>query len=90
MYEGLQYVSKYGIYGDYDYPQFSYGQYSCRKDESKSTHMKGIGYIENDGRRNDELRQLVAQNPVSAAMKTVGSMASYRSGIVTEDWLHFQ
>lgn len=50
-------------------------------------HVKDIGYVEHDGRTNEELRALVAERPVAAGMLTTGPLSGYSSGVVTEEYL---
>lgn len=43
--------------------------------------------MENDGRTNEELRELLMKGPVSAGMRTTGMLSGYHSGIMTEEYL---
>lgn len=91
MYEGFQYVSSSGIVLKDDYESFSRFKSSCKlsnDDLQKKKRMSNIGYVENDGRNNEELRELLRQQPISAGMLTTGPMSGYRSGVMTENYLH--
>ena len=50
--------------------------------------MKGIGYVEHDGRTNDQLKELLQTQPISMAIYSTGMMAAYKEGVFTEDFLH--
>ena len=81
MYEGFQYVKKYGLLKKNDYSPFNHRRNSCDVSEDelkKKAHIKEIGYVEHDGRTNQELKKLLINQPISAAMYTTGSMAGYR------------
>lgn len=62
MYEGFEYVSQRGLLKKNDYRQFSHSRRKCsisdRELEHKA-HVSKIGYRENNGRNNDELRVLL-------------------------------
>ena len=62
MYEGFAYVSEYGILKKDDYSRFSHSHHVCRVKEEElkqKNHIKDIGYVEHDGRYNEELRELL-------------------------------
>lgn len=50
-------------------------------------HIKDIGYIEQDGKNNQELREILSKQPVSVGMKTTWPLNSYSHGVLTEDKL---
>lgn len=91
MYEGFQYISDHGIlrrsaYKDFDRSNIG----SCQADNnqlSRQAVMKDIGYVEHDGRTNEQLRELVNKQPISIGFKTTGMLNSYNSGILTESYL---
>lgn len=90
MYQGFAYVSQEGQQRKLDYPQ-AYSQRStlkCEADHSKAVHMKDIGYVEHDGRTNEELKELLQTQPVSVGIYTTGMLAAYKSGVVTDEFLH--
>jgi len=51
-------------------------------------HFRNIGFVEYDRRTNDQLKALLAEHPVSMSMFTTGMLGAYKSGVVTEDFLH--
>ena len=90
MYEGFAYVSEHGILKKDDYSKFSHSHHVCRiKDEelAKKNHIKDIGYVEHDGRYNEELRELLQKQPISIAIYSTGRLMHYRDGILTEKFL---
>ena len=64
MYEGFEYVSNHGLLKKSDYRSYSHRKMSCSISDRELEHMKhikDIGYVEHDGRTNEELRALVNQ-----------------------------
>ena len=91
MYEGFQYVSSNGIVLKEDYDAFSRFKSECKissDDLQRKKRISNIGYVENDGRNNEELRDLLKKQPISAGMLTTGMLSGYRSGVMTENYLH--
>ena len=91
MYEGFQYVSDVGILKRSNYRDFERHQAKCQfsKDYLHSeAALTGIGFIEHDGRTNDQMRELIAKQPIGAGMVTTGMLNSYSTGILTEKFLH--
>ena len=89
MYEGFEYVSKHGIYRRGDYRDFDRRASTCEvhynEKVDRNANLKGeIGYIERDGRSNEQLRELITKQPISIGMKTSPSMNFYDDGILTE------
>lgn len=73
-----------------DYHSYAHHKMGCSVSDRELDHLnhiRDIGYIEHDGRTNEELRALIAERPVSAGMRTTGSLSSYNSGILTEHYL---
>lgn len=90
MYEGFEYISDYGILKKEDYRQFNRNTYKCKisdRELEHKNHIKDIGYRELDGRTNEELKEMLLRQPISIGMKTTGTLNSYNSGIMTEDFL---
>ena len=90
MYEGFAYVSEHGILKKEDYSRWSHSHHVCRvKDQElkQKNHIKDIGYVENDGRYNEELRELLQKQPISIAIYSTGRLMHYRDGILTEKYL---
>jgi hypothetical protein len=57
MYQGFQFVSKFGLLHKKDYNQYSQGDKVCsyiagKTKPERKTYMKGIGYMEHDRRNN--------------------------------------
>ena len=50
--------------------------------------MKAICYAEQDGKTNEELKEILMKQPISMAIFSTGMMAAYKEGIMTEDFLH--
>ena len=50
--------------------------------------MKDIGYVEHDGRNNYQLREILQNHPISMSMYTTGMLGAYKTGVVTEEFLH--
>ena len=92
MYEGFEYVSKYGILLKDDYPPFmrsSNQQCAKSQDEiDQKAVLRNIGYVENDKRSNEQLREMVARQPISIGMRMTAHLNSYSNGIMSEQWLH--
>lgn len=90
MYQGFAYVSANGIVKKTDYRDYhGNSAKTCEvNDTDKEVHMKNIGYVEHDGKTNEELKELLLQQPVSIGMYTTGMMSAYRDGVFTEDFLH--
>jgi hypothetical protein len=62
MYEEFQYVSSSGIVLKDDYEAFSKFKISCKlsnDDLQRKKRMINIGYVKNDGRNNEEFRELL-------------------------------
>ena len=62
MYEGFEYVNRHGLLLKRDYMPYSRRRESCRvsaQDLARRKHIKDIGYVEHDGRTNEELRVLL-------------------------------
>lgn len=92
MYEGFQYISEKGIVLQKDY-EHSYNakKNSCAISDhelEEKVHIKGIGYVENDGRTNQELKELLQVQPISVAVKIASRMSGYKSGVFTEEYLN--
>jgi len=91
MYEGFQYVSENGILLRTDYRDFDRRKDECRYDRNTMRSravLKDIGYVEHDGRTNEEMRELVARQPISIGMRTTGMLNMYDGGIMNENYLH--
>lgn len=89
MYQGFAYVSKHGIVKRSEYLDYhqSKGK-ACMNVDSNETHMTDIGYVEHDGRTNEELKELLLNQPISMAIFSTGMMAAYKEGVFTEEFLH--
>jgi len=63
MYQGFAYVSANGISKRSDYRDYhAKSGIRCEMDSEKyatNSHMKHIGYVEHDGKSNEELRELL-------------------------------
>lgn len=62
MYEGFEYVSEHGILLKDDYRSFSHNHHSCQisdADLDRKKHISNIGYVEHDGKTNEELKELL-------------------------------
>ena len=62
MLEAFKYISNYGALKREDYRAFSKSQKDCGisvDDLKKERHVSDIGYIEHDGRSNDEYKALL-------------------------------
>jgi len=62
MFEGFEYVSKFGILLKEDYRPYNSHKNKCQyheRDIIKKSHLSNIGYIEHDGRTNEELKVLL-------------------------------
>jgi len=91
MYEGFQYVSEHGLLRKDDYPSYNRRKNSCRTNDREGRQnaaIKDIGYVERDGQTNDQLKAMIAVQPISVGIKNGHAMQLYRSGIATEQWLH--
>ena len=49
--------------------------------------MRNIGYVERDRKSNEELRKMVARQPISIGMRISPRLNSYDRGIATEEFL---
>mmetsp|Transcript_3354 Transcript_3354/g.5599 ORF Transcript_3354/g.5599 Transcript_3354/m.5599 type:complete len:187 (+) Transcript_3354:833-1393(+) len=90
MYEGFTYISEHGIMRKDEYQPYDRRKNKCRisdQDLAKKNHIKDIGYVEHDGRSNEELIEILQKQPISVAIRTSGMMQSYRGGIMTEGHL---
>uniref|UniRef100_A0A7S3FW15 Peptidase C1A papain C-terminal domain-containing protein n=1 Tax=Strombidium rassoulzadegani TaxID=1082188 RepID=A0A7S3FW15_9SPIT len=91
MYQGFAYISQNGVL-----PRTQYTDFKRRTSECSTTNelldseavMKDIGYVEHDGRSNAQLKQLLMQQPLSVGMYTTGMMSAYKTGVMTNDFLH--
>ena len=91
MYQGFAYVSKFGILKKTEYKSYQQKKGLCNDGKNAtnfSVHMKDIGYIEHDRRTNEQLRELVLQQPLSIGVYTSGMMGAYKQGVMTDDFLH--
>jgi hypothetical protein len=61
MYQGFAYVSANGIVKKSDYRDYhGNAAKTCEvNDTDKEVHMKHIGYVEHDGKTNEELKELL-------------------------------
>ena len=61
MYQGFAYTSKNGLLKKSDYTAYHQTKKSCglNSDDSLETHMKDIGYVEHDGKTNEELKEIL-------------------------------
>ena len=90
MLEGFAYVAKDGILLEKDYRLYNHRKNKCQfnsKMTRERSHLADIGFIEHDGRTNDELKELLQTQPISIGMYSTGTLNLYRSGIITEDFL---
>ena len=74
-----------------DYQAFSRFKSDCKisnEELQRKKRIDNIGYVENDGRTNQELRDLLKVQPISAGMLTTGPLSGYHSGVLTENYLH--
>jgi cathepsin K len=81
MYQGFMYISNNGVFKRSDYTDYKFRQGTCsaRPDDLNSKAlMKDIGYVEHDGRTNQELKVLLQKQPLSIGMFTTGMMAAYK------------
>ena len=87
MYEAYEYTAEYGIMlrGQYAHP-YSPHKHECMQTEE--FYFKNSGQDEHDMMTNEELKEMLVQHPVGAAIFSTGHLQHYRSGIVTEDYLH--
>ena len=62
MYEAFDYISKHGILLEDDYRMYDRRQNHCDisdRDLLRFKHLSGIGYVEEDGQTNENLRFLL-------------------------------
>lgn len=62
MYEGFEYVSEKGAVKKSYYRPFGHNRHSCEITErnlNRDYHIKDIGYVEEDGKTNEQLRELL-------------------------------
>ena len=65
MYQGFAYVSQNGILKRKDYTDYhqskdtSCGYHDYDETQSSKVHMKDIGYVEHDGKTNEELKEIL-------------------------------
>ena len=62
MYEGFEYVSDHGIVKRQNYRSFAHNRHSCElndRDLQRRYHIRDIGYVEHDGKTNEELKAIV-------------------------------
>lgn len=61
MYQGFAYISQHGILKDEEYRPFVGSISGCEATPDKLTggNMKDIGYVEIDGRTNEELKEVL-------------------------------
>ena len=92
MYQAFAYINKHGVLKRTDYTDWAGKQrQTCDTSEKlleEKGHLKSIGYIEDDQQNNQQLRELLQQQPLSIGMFTTGMMGAYKSGVMTEDFLH--
>lgn len=89
MYEGFEYVSNNGILTTQEYGDFAQRKNTCHYDINlrQDGRLRDIGYLERDRKSNDELRALVAKQPVSIGFRMSPMLNSYSSGVATEEFL---
>eukprot|EP00347_Sterkiella_histriomuscorum_P004836 403358901 len=88
MYDAFGYVKNNGIslrnsYG-YDY---SSRRRDCVYRPSTQNYFRNTGMIEEDGNKNERMKELVSERPISIAMFASGMMQHYKGGVLTEDYL---
>jgi len=91
MFEGFQYISEHGILRRHDYRDYHKSKGSCDlgpEGTGRRAAIRDIGYVEHDGRVNDELKELLNRQPISIGMRTTGMLQMYSGGIMTESFLH--
>jgi hypothetical protein len=86
MYDAYNYTSRAGISLKSGYTDYQGRLGKCKYDSSK-THFKNIGFVESDGLSNEKLKAIVAKQPVGVGMYAAGILSSYKSGVITEEFL---
>ena len=91
MFQGFAYISKHGVLEKKDYKQFHQSAGRCAATQEirdEKGHLRNIGYVEHDGRTNSQLRDILMEHPISMSMYTTGMLGAYKTGVVTEEFLH--
>ena len=91
MYEGFEYVRRNGILLKDDYPPFiGASSHRCAKSKSEITQksvLKNIRTEEHDKQSNEQLRVMIARQPVTVGIMITPHFISYENGIMSEQWL---
>lgn len=91
MYQAFAYISSNGVFKKEDYKPYVPRQETCDTTQEKLAakgHFKDIGFVEYDRRTNQQLKEILQSRPVSVGMYTPGMLGAYKTGVVTEDFLH--
>ena len=84
-YKGFAYAAKYGLMSKNDY--HSSGEKSeCHYNETEATH-KNHGAHQEKHLSNEKLKKRVAKQPVTVGIVVTEQLRSYKSGVLTEEFL---
>ena len=86
MYEAYEYTQRHGILLRGEYASYRAGKGNC--EQPNKFHFKNNGQDEIDEMSNEELRAHVYQQPIGVGIFASSMLQSYRSGIVTDKYLH--
>lgn len=87
MYKAYDYTRTHGMMLDKDYPYTVSANHSKCKYNQTKTIFNNVGMVQEKNMANDDLKALVAKQPIGVGIFTSTNFQFYKTGVLTEEFL---